>query len=370
MNNKKLIKSYFIIVICGLLLVGIFNYKIDSLSIFGTSKQLLDSVKLMQSGYGVKGIENINDRLLQKVLIQNSKVTVDTIVLGSSRVMYLDKKYISNNNNNNNNNKVFFNHWMSGANLNDYMSIIGLYKSHHNYIPRNIILAIDPWVFNKYTDKNKSEILYKYYSYIMTKLKLKINFEKDKLNLTTKYKELFNYEYTKENIIAFKKRIKNKDNVIKQIVGIKNENYRTADGNMHTSMSSSYPKKEIVSANVSKYISGGHIGYLDRFYSFSNKELFEIFINYLKINNIQITFLLLPFHPMVYNYFDGHEVYNKVLDVEVYLKKYAVKHNINIYGSYNPAVNNYDNSYFTDAIHSVNRVIENIVRPYSQEIKK
>ena len=99
MYFKKLIKIYFFIIFFGLLLLSIFNYKIDSLSIFRTSDTLLTAVKYINSGYGVRGLENINDRLLQKVIVQNTDKPLDTIVIGSSRIMYLAPEYIGNEKN-------------------------------------------------------------------------------------------------------------------------------------------------------------------------------------------------------------------------------------------------------------------------------
>jgi hypothetical protein len=90
----------------------------------------------------VAGLTNYDERIFQKLVILNLKNKNDTIVIGSSRSLKVRKKFVSESG-------PFFNHSVSGASLEDYISIIGVYEKTYGYVPSTVILGIDPWIFNK-----------------------------------------------------------------------------------------------------------------------------------------------------------------------------------------------------------------------------
>ena len=352
--NKKFIKNFIITFFILIASTIVFNYNVDSLSIFKMKKELTDIAKGINQNKIIIGLSNSNDRLLQKLIIENQKKKVDYIALGSSRIMYLQKEYFLKNN------KKFFNHWVSGASIEDYLSIIALYLKTHNYLPKNILIGIDPWIFNENREKNNSDILSVYSNFTMRLLKIK----KMENTPQNRYKELLNWEYTKENIKYLKNKLKN-NNTIKIVTNPQfYDNYKNSDGSIHV-------KKFNLNQNLIKHhitkLKNTYIPYIDRFTKINNKQIFEKFIFYLKEQDVNVTFILLPYHPYFYDFIEKDSRYSIVNDVEKYINKYAKQNHIQVYGSYNPYKFNFTEKYFLDEMHGIDLVIKKIILKYKQK---
>ena len=146
-------------------LITFFNYKVDSLGIFGHSNYLSKAAKALTSGKMIAGLQNIDDRLFQDLIIKNLQVRNDVIAIGSSTTILLRKGVVSKDRIN------FFNHSVNGASLEDYIAIVGAYESIHGYLPSAVILGVDPWVFNKNNGQGgRWTSLKKYYDVVIFKL--------------------------------------------------------------------------------------------------------------------------------------------------------------------------------------------------------
>lgn len=352
---KKFIKNFTITFFILIVSTVIFNYNVDSLSIFKIKKELLDIAKGINQNKIIVGLSNSNDRLLQKLIIGNQKKKIDYITLGSSRIMYWQKEYFLKNN------ESFFNHWVSGASIEDYLSIIGLYLKRHNYLPKNILIGIDPWIFNKNREKNNSSVLLKYSNFVMKEIGLN-SLKKNNLNI---YKQLINWEYTKENLKYLKKSYKNK-NRIKIVENSKlYKNYKNSDGSIY--IQDHNVNSNLVTRNIIK-LQNTYIPYIDRFNEIDNKQTFEKFILYLKKQNVNVTFVLLPYHPTFYDFLKEDSRYNIVINVEKYLKNFAKQNHIELYGSYNPQKFNFKKQYFIDEMHGIDLVIKKIISNYKEKV--
>ena len=185
MMYKKWIRLaliYFIIVIC---IISLLNYKIDSSGIFGNSNYLSKAAKELVNGNMIAGLKDYDDRLFQELIIKNQTSKINAIAVGSSRTMQIRKSYLKTFNGN------FFNHSVSGASLEDYISIVNIYESVRGYIPKNIIIGIDPWVFNKFNGQIRWKTLQKYYNNSINKINNTKNFQERSLNFE-KWKQLIN----------------------------------------------------------------------------------------------------------------------------------------------------------------------------------
>jgi hypothetical protein len=86
-----------------------------------------------------------------------------------------------------------------------------------------------------------------------------------------------------------------------------------------------------------------------------NKDLFELFIDYILSEGIKINFILVPFHPVAYT--SSEQYY---IDRENYLLSFAKTRNIRVFGSFNPKNIGLDNSDFYDAVHVRNRSFKKV----------
>ena len=182
-------------------LISFFNYKVDSSGIFGHSNYLSKAAKALTSGKMVAGLQNIDDRLFQELIIRNLRVRNDVIAIGSSTTMHLRKGVISKDRIN------FFNHSLNGASLEDYIAIVGAYEVMHDYLPSTVILGVDPWVFNKNNGQGgRWKGLKKYYDYELDKIYGEGLNSTNNSNITInaiKWKQLINFDYTVSNIKFF-----------------------------------------------------------------------------------------------------------------------------------------------------------------------
>lgn len=329
--------------------ISIFNYKIDSLGIFGNNTQLEKAAKTLINGNMISGLRNYDERLFQKLVIQNLNIRNDAIAIGSSRTMQLRKRYFLNSQNS------FFNHSVSSANINDFISIIGLYEKEKGYIPRSIIIGIDPWMFNKNIIQNRWRTLQEYYYFEMSKMGLLDNFNKSYFYLL---KQLINYEYTIENIRYYFHLLKNGNKLFYITKIINDDMVKETDGSIHYKLNHRNPSIEKVNEVTKFYIS--HKNDFYKFDRLDNIKKFESFIDYLRLRDINISFLLAPINPMVYNKIKFKN--DSINKTENYLRNYANKNKITLYGSYNPNMYNFDKYDFIDALHCKDNVIKILMK--------
>ena len=190
--------------------ICIFNYKVDSSGVFGHSNYLSKAARALTSGKMIAGLQNIDDRLFQDLIIKNLQVRNDVIAIGSSTTMHLRKGVVLKDRIN------FFNHSVSGASLEDYIAIVGAYESIHGYLPSTIILGVDSWVFNKNNGQGRWVGLKKYYDYELDKIYGKglDSSSNSKFTINAiKWKQLINFEYTVSNIKFFIRTLLKNDDI-------------------------------------------------------------------------------------------------------------------------------------------------------------
>ena len=78
---------------------------------------------------------------------------------------------------------------------------------------------------------------------------------------------------------------------------------------------------------------------------------FDLLIQHLLQQNIEVIFYLSPYHPFVYEEIEQSQKYNMVLAVEKKKKKYASKYKIKVLGSYSPEKCNIKDVDFYDGFH-------------------
>lgn len=345
-KNLKWLKYSTGVIIFIILSISIFNYKIDRLGLFGNSNYLSNAAKTLTNGNMIAGLENYDERLFQELIIKNLKVKNDAIVIGSSRSMELRKRFFFKEE------TYFFNHSVSGASLEDYIAIIGAYESIHDYLPNTIIMGIDPWIFNKNNDQNRWQTLNKYYHYELNKITNNKQSNKQNTINIDKWKQLINYDYTVENIKFFKLLLKNKGSTFYVVKTTEiDDSIKETDGSIH------YPYKirntdyeEVKQAAIS--YTKGQVYSLNKFDTLSNLTIFEEFIKYLQLKNIDIVFFLSPYNPITYDLLMKETKYQYIDIAEKYLINFAKQQNITVTGSYNPHKYGFTNRDFFDGMHS------------------
>ena len=118
-----------------LILISV-NYLGDTAKIFDNNYEKKIS-EILSKKKNVTNILNYDERILQKHIINSFSDRKDIVVIGSSRVMMINSHHF--------NNKTFFNSSVSGATVEDYISIYQIYKT-NNLLPEKIIIGLDPCI--------------------------------------------------------------------------------------------------------------------------------------------------------------------------------------------------------------------------------
>lgn len=139
--NKNLIKfltQVIVVVVIVLSLIAWINTRIDASQVI-TSHWHTQMAKLALDGNAVATPENYNERVYQVAIVDEMSHIPDTIVIGSSRGMYLGEEITGFDN--------LYNNCVSGACMEDYYALLGLYEQKFSTFPKRVIIETSPWVF-------------------------------------------------------------------------------------------------------------------------------------------------------------------------------------------------------------------------------
>jgi len=313
------------------------------------NKSLVFAAQALIRGQIVAGFRNIDERQFQQLIIENDKRKINTIVLGSSRSLEIRERSIKNIFKSENDIN-FFNHSVSGASIEDYIAIVGLYKKVRGYIPKRIIIGLDPWVFNKNSGQNRWKSIEKFYNMLIEEIYDKKLESPKTLSLhKTKYAQLINWDYTIANIESlFVPSKRNRFHIVNSIDI--DESLRAPDGSNYYPYKIRYKSDDIVQREAKNY-TNPPVYSLENFFELTNIKIFEDFIQFLKKHNVEVILFLPPYHPLSYEILINKNEYKIIEEVEKYLKNYAANHNIKLLGSYNPKTYNLQSIHFYDGMH-------------------
>lgn len=119
------------------LLAGV-NYLVDASQVI-TSRSQIKMAQLALSGNVVAASENYNERVYQIAVVDEMDKIPETVVIGSSRGMFLGEKITGYEN--------LYNNCVSGACLEDDYALLGLYYEKFEKFPGRVIIETSPWVF-------------------------------------------------------------------------------------------------------------------------------------------------------------------------------------------------------------------------------
>jgi hypothetical protein len=347
--QKFIFKTSIFSILIFLFLISV-NYWGDSAKLFHTSyeNKIAD---IIFSNQNATNISNYNDRVFQKELINKLNSKPDILVIGSSRTMLINSTYFKN--------EKVINNSVSGASIEDLIAIYQMFKN-KNLLPKKIILGIDPWLFNEKNNQTRWQSIGNEYNAFFKK-----SAEIEENILNNEVKQLFSLSY-------FQASFRNLPNVILGIsdpIGTENiynqSNTKLVDGSISYGKKYREVSNEQIKGKAQLYISG-------RIYSIENyNEIsprifneFEKLCDEILKNDIELSFFLAPYHPIVFEKFEKD--YQIVLEVENKISEFALEKNIKLLGSFNPVKIGIDNSGFYDGMHSKESTIKDILKVKTQ----
>jgi len=298
------------------------------------------------------GDEAFDDRAFQISLIKLIQREVAVIATGSSRTKELRRRYLANGK------YSFFNHAVNGANLEDYIAILGAYKKFHGYFPKEVILGVDPWILNRNNGRIRWKAIQNYTIYAKQITKTDKAQIPQRLFFLKKYQELLNYTYTLANIRHILTKLQRK----KPYYIVNNlevdDFLREPDASIHYPYETRFPNLKEVNLKALKYTKGSVYG-LENFDYANKKEKFQQLVDTLQNEGVYVTLFLAPYHPLTYDILSKVPKY-KIKELENYFHKFAKQNHLKIVGSYNPHKLHLSEKDFFDGMHCNDHVIKQV----------
>ncbi|PHR52754.1 MAG: hypothetical protein COA47_17585 [Robiginitomaculum sp.] len=361
MPAKKWVKFFFIVFLTCVNSVAIFNWRIDSLGLFKTNAYIGKIVNEVTNNKIVNLFEkNFNYGILRKEIIQNTLHKVDWIVLGSSRSMALRKRFFLKEAD------TFQNYSIPAASLKNYMAIVSIFKDYQKTLPENVIIEIDPTLFNTLNREDKNRFLNDDYIRLLNEITGQV-INKSPFNIDF-IKKLYTTDYLFTNIEFLRKRYISGFEIntvtdTSDYLGYLIE----PDGSRHYSLAQKKASSEIVERQAVAI--GKFSPLMGGFNELANVSMFELFIQYLTSHDVNVIFYLPPYHPITYDLFLKHDTYKIIAEVEKYILTYASRNDIVVLGSYDPQKLHLVTTDFVDGVHTQASVPERIFKELKERGK-
>ena len=341
------------IVVCLALLVPIplflvwFSYTVDRNGWFqGEQTEREIAIGLLE-GNSIGGYEKMDERQIVKLYAQNLPESRKVIAIGSSRILQMTTATSGSDS--------FFNAGMIGAEQTDVMSSYYLFDR-AGRLPEMVIFGVDPWIFSSGTDANRgnrtdwemyNEFLRYGLAHVMEPLDNTENITQW-VSLTNPSFFRENLEYAAQNGYADPYPTVPAEELYTQKMDVK-----LPDGSVLYAVGTRERPQEDVDATAAAAIDASFLNCED-FYELDEEKcrLFDEFIRYMQRKGSRVILVLTPYHPLVYNQvMKQPDRYSGFLAVEPWLREYAAKHGLALYGSYDPDAAGSTSADFFDGWH-------------------
>lgn len=302
---------------------GYFSYRLfGSSSNFGVEARIAKELSTANAVYS----SNMDERKFIKFRIQFENLSVDSVVLGSSRVMQIGEH---------NYRDKIINLGVSGSSIEDDIAIADMAVK--KFQPSTIFIGADPWLFNSKSGQGRWKSLNNEYISALSSLKLSTtsiaNLTDD--NKQSRFFTAASKIYDSVNLQKF--------NAINDIPESRDKIRR--DGSRVYNLAYANKNQKEISAEFKDLL---NYAMTDYDYSKESQEIFGRFIDaYSKNHNVVL--VLSPYHPDLYERMKiERPIY---LEIESNFRDFSKLHGVKIIGSYNPHKVGCNSTDFYDGMH-------------------
>lgn len=340
---KTLVFKTLLIALPLIVIITITNIIIDTSNIFNLTFSKSVAAYIC-NGNNVTNIADYDERIAQKEIIKCINPIPSNVVFGSSRGMLINNSFFPD--------EGLLNCSVSGASLHDFIAIFQILLEEEK-LPKRIIFSIDPWLFQESSIEGRWESIGEYYYNFKSESKiLPVNLFKLKALLSISY-----FQTCLKSVFF---------SVIKNSPITTNELYnesitKLSDGSITYGRLYRESSTQEINVKISSYIQGKiKNNASEELLSKKRIDEFEKLINSIKAKEIEVIFVLLPYHPKVYD--EVKREIPKELEVENLVNEMASNYSIPIYGSFSPGKLNYDGSYFYDGNHCNEKGVKGVIQ--------
>lgn len=340
---KKFLWRTFVFAAPVLGVVVLVNYRIDPANVFAGGGLEKRAAMILLRGEHVAGLVNYDERLLQREFISGLEKRPQTVVLGSSRGMLIDRR--------NGRDSSLVNSSVSGARLEDMIAIYQLYEDH--YIePQRVIIELSPYMFNgTYRDRRYQTLNAEY-----RRGAASVCGQSQGLSLwggeCQKKLELVSLSYFQSAVRTIGENVRT-DTIFATADSVSETHLiRFPDGSI--AYSENYRNNGVTAADIQIAVDYGD-GENFRTLSEERQKTFELFVDYLRARGLNVEFFLAPLPSEVC----GRRPVFK--EVEAYVSAYAARQGIPVWGSYNARKYGLSLADFYDGMHPRKEVCDSIM---------
>lgn len=324
------------------------NYLVDPAQLF-QYEFMKNAVNALNSGNIIQISGDMDEGQFQKAMINSMKNTPETVVIGSSHIMYVPWEY-----------EDYYIAGLSGAYLGDYYAILGLFES-NNMLPQRIVIGVDPWAFMTSYNAGRHSSISSYSDYehelIITGERIVIKNDNSRLK---KVKEIFNFSYFQSSFVNLRKK------GIKYYISGRSNNITVAEDEQISDVQKILPNarrimpkagflsiEENNNAAESAISSKGLYQLGSELSSVNGKNFndFKMLLIYLQDKCVDVELYLPSWYPVIYDYFSESENYAGVIELEAMIRDLGKELNITVHGSYNPHYGKVTVEDFADWLH-------------------
>ncbi|MEG1932769.1 MAG: hypothetical protein RR075_06635, partial [Pygmaiobacter sp.] len=329
-----------------LILMVCVNFYVDYSGFFQGGQFERELVAKLHEGKAISNFQKLDERQILRLYIQNMPAAYDTLVVGSSRGLQIDAAIAGATG-------TFYNAGMTGEDYYDLVGTVGL-LDRYDRLPTNLVLVLDPWILSSDIDsRSKRSDVNLANRFLNMTLGFDVPYSEESNKLYTE--ALVAPDYFQTNIAYYfsdhsqdDRPSEVKGNLYRQSTEIKLSDgtlLYTKDFRDNTPQSAE--NDALFRATMSFMMCAN--------YPQPDRELcdqFTAMVDYLRQKGVRLTFVLTPFHPVLYAHVGTHmDTEGGVIYSEEFFCKLAGERNIPFYGSYDAAKANCDKRDFYDGVH-------------------
>ncbi|MFC1705286.1 hypothetical protein ACFL59_00505 [Planctomycetota bacterium] len=343
------------------LVVAFVNYTTDPASLYGGSyEERIASVLL--AGDTIQFVYDYDEGRVQKHYVEGLPARREVAVMGSSRARQIHRGMTGD--------RSFVNNAVSGANLEHYLAIYGLYRR-RGLLPGTLVLGLDPWIFNETVADCPASIRSSYYQ-ILALLGPEVyhNVLREYKASIRIYVELFSPSYFQESIRArLDGSAARRPAGALRVAPAASQEAGAIRSDLSRILSDAQRRRSPTEVRqmVRNRIAESGAFMLQGYHALDPQRvsLFEGFLALVQEEGVQVVLLLPPFHPAYYDYLTtlkSNVSTVTVRDVEAYLKVLAQAKGLRLVGSYDPLALGLTASDFIDGLHPRTETLAKLFR--------
>ncbi len=321
------------------------NYTVDVSGVFHSGEYEQDIALSLLSGQAVDNYDQMDERAVIKQVSLNMQTPFDTLAFGSSRVLQLREEVVDGG--------LYYNSGVSGA---DFVDVTGLFYRFEKaaQLPSTMIISLEHWWLSEsYYNAQERSDKNLYNEFLNVDLGYNIAYEPETPDAFP-YDILLSPTYLQGNLLAYSEggRQYTPPSIVTEDFLHQDTNLKLPDGSiLYNEDFRNLPADEkndvVLNHAVDFFWSDGFL-HLDE----ERCAIFDEYIQYLLAQDIEVIFLIAPYHPTVYTTLLEYPERNAgFFETESYYTQYAQEHNIPLYGSYNPFVTDTPADGFFDGAH-------------------